>query len=42
MARRAKKLGWSRNKASRAAPIEPRLHKIFMDEYDRYQPRITK
>ena len=41
MARNAKKAGFSRNKAMRHAPIEPRLRLIFMAEYDRYQPRVT-
>lgn len=41
MARNAKKAGFSRNKALRHAPTKPSLKKIFMDEYDRYQPRQT-
>jgi len=42
MARRAKKAGFSRNKAIRHAPIEPKLRDIFMAEYDRYQPRASQ
>ena len=40
MAQRAKKAGFSRNKAMRHAPVKPRLRDIFMNEYDRYQPRV--
>ena len=39
MARNAKKAGFSRNKALRHAPTKESLLKVFMDEYDRYQPR---
>ena len=39
MARRAKKAGFSRNKALRHAPTKPSLRDAFMAEYDRYQPR---
>ncbi len=42
MARNAKKAGFSRNKALRHAPIKEDLREIFMDEYDRYQPRGIK
>ena len=42
MASNAKQLGFSRNKAFRHAPIEEKRRKIFMDEYDRYQPRTAE
>ena len=35
MGRNAKHAGFSRNKASRHAPVVPSLHKKFMAAYDR-------
>jgi len=39
MARKAKRDGYSRDKAHRCAPTKPHLHDVFMTEFDRFNPR---